>query len=82
MTREEVFSKVKETLIENLDLEDVEISEDSNLSDDLDATSLELVDLAMDLEKALDTRIELEELTGIETVGNVVDLITKKSMVS
>jgi acyl carrier protein len=36
----------------------------------------------MDLEKALDTRIELEELTGIETVGNVVDLITKKSMVS
>ncbi|MDN5359380.1 MAG: acyl carrier protein [Thermotogaceae bacterium] len=82
MTREEVFSKVKETLIENLDLEDVEISEDSNLSDDLDATSLELVDLAMDLEKALNTRIELEELTGIETVGNVVDLITKKSMVS
>ncbi len=82
MTREEVFSKVKETLIENLDLEDVEISENSNLADDLDATSLELVDLAMDLEKALDTRIELEELTGIETVGDVVDLITKKSTVS
>lgn len=82
MTREEVFSKVKETLIENLDLEDVEISEESNLSEDLDATSLELVDLAMDLEKALDTRIELEELTGIETVGDVVDLITKKANVS
>ena len=82
MTREEVFDKVKETLIENLDLEDVEISEESNLSDDLDATSLELVDLAMDLEKALDTRIELEELTGIETVGDVVDLITKKANVS
>jgi len=82
MTREEVFGKVKETLIENLDLEDVEISEESNLSDDLDATSLELVDLAMDLEKALDTRIELEELTGIETVGDVVDLIAKKANVS
>ncbi|MEA1884969.1 MAG: acyl carrier protein [Thermotogota bacterium] len=82
MNREEVFSKVKETLIENLDLEDVEISENSNLADDLDATSLELVDLAMDLEKALDTRIELEELNGIETVGDVVDLITKNSKVS
>ena len=82
MTREDVFEKVKETLIENLELEDVEISENSNLSEDLDATSLELVDLAMDLEKALDTRIELEELTGIETVGDVVDLITKKSKVS
>jgi len=79
MTREDIFNKVKETLIENLDLEDVEISEDSNLADDLDATSLELVDLVMDLEKALDTRIELEELTGIETVGDVVDLISKKA---
>ena len=79
MTREAILNKVKETLIENLDLEDVEISEASNLSEDLDATSLELVDLAMDLEKALDTRIELEELTGIETVGDVVDLISKKS---
>jgi len=79
MTREAILNKVKETLIENLDLEDVEISEASNLSEDLDATSLELVDLAMDLEKALDKRIELEELTGIETVGDVVDLISKKS---
>ncbi len=79
MTREDILKKVKETLIENLDLEDVEISETSNLSEDLDATSLELVDLAMDLEKALDTRIELEELTGIETVGDVVDLISKKA---
>lgn len=79
MTREDILNKVKETLIENLDLEDVEISETSNLSEDLDATSLELVDLAMDLEKALDTRIELEELTGIETVGDVVDLISKKA---
>ncbi len=78
MTREDILNKVKETLAENLDLEDVEISEESNLSEDLDATSLELVDLAMDLEKALDTRIELEELTGIETVKDVVDLISKK----
>ena len=79
MTREDILNKVKETLVENLDLEDVEISEDSNLADDLDATSLELVDLAMDLEKALDTRIELEELTDIETVGDVVNLISKKA---
>lgn len=80
MTREEILKKVKETLIENLDLdaEDVEITEQSNLADDLDATSLELVDLAMDLEKVLDTRIELEELTDIETVADVVDLIAKK----
>ena len=80
MTREDIFEKVKETLIENLDLEDVEITEKSNLSDDLDATSLELVDLAMDLEKVLNTRIELEELTDIETVGDVVELISKKHL--
>ncbi|HPF16073.1 MAG TPA: acyl carrier protein [Thermotogota bacterium] len=78
MTKEEIFDKVKETLIENLDLENPQITLNSNLQEDLDATSLELVDLAMDLEKALDTRIELEELTDIVTVGDVVELILNK----
>ncbi|HOO32241.1 MAG TPA: acyl carrier protein [Thermotogota bacterium] len=78
MTREEIFKKVQETLVENLDLEESDITEDAVLSDDLDATSLELVDLVMDLEKQLKTRIELEELTELETVGDVVDLIEKK----
>ena len=78
MTKEEIFDKVKETLIENLDLENPQISLESNLQEDLDATSLELVDLAMDLEKALNTRIELEELTDIATVGDVVELILNK----
>ncbi len=79
MTRDEIFKKVQETLVENLDLEEDEVTEEAVLSDDLDATSLELVDLVMDLEKQLKTRIELEELTDIETVGDVVDLIEKKS---
>lgn len=78
MTKEEIFDKVKETLIENLDLENPQITLESNLQEDLDATSLELVDLAMDLEKALNTRIELEELTDIATVGDVVELIFNK----
>jgi acyl carrier protein len=78
MTREEVFKKVQETLIENLDLEESEVTEEAVLSDDLDATSLELVDLVMDLEKQLKTRIELEELTDVETVADIVDLIEKK----
>jgi acyl carrier protein len=79
MTRDEIFKKVQETLVENLDLEEDEVTEEAVLSDDLDATSLELVDLVMDLEKQLKTRIELEELTDIETVGDVVDLIEKKA---
>jgi len=79
MTREEIFEKVKKTLIENFDLEEDEVTEEANLKEDLDATSLELVDLAMELEKGSDIKIELEEFSDVETVKDVVDLIEKKS---
>ncbi len=79
MTREEIFEKVKKTLIENFDLEEDEVTEEADLKEDLDATSLELVDLAMELEKGSDIKIELEEFSDVETVKDVVDLIEAKS---
>jgi len=79
MTREEIFEKVKKTLIENFDLEEDEVTEEAGLKEDLDATSLELVDLAMELEKGSDIKIELEEFSDVETVKDVVDLIEAKS---
>jgi len=79
MTREEMFEKVKKTLMENCDWEEDEVTEEAGLKEDLDATSLELVDLAMELEKGSDIKIELEEFSDVETVKDVVDLIEAKS---
>ncbi|HNR62840.1 MAG TPA: acyl carrier protein [Thermotogota bacterium] len=78
MNREEVFSKVKKALVEKLDVEEDQISLDADLRDDLGGSSLELVDLVMDLEKEAKIKIELEELRSIQKVKDVVELIEKK----
>ena len=51
---------------------------DASFSDDLDADSLDLVELVMALEEEFDVTVEEEELEGIETVGAAFDLIKSK----
>jgi acyl carrier protein len=78
MNKEEIYAKVKKALIDKLDVEEDQISLDADLRDDLGGSSLELVDMVMDLEKEAKIKIELEELRGIHKVKDVVELIEKK----
>ncbi len=52
-SREEVFERVKEVLSEQLGIEDAEITEEAHFQEDLDADSLDLVELIMELEDAV-----------------------------
>ena len=63
---------VKDVLVENLDLDADEITEDSTL-ESLGIDSLDMVELICDLEEKLD--IEFGEPEGIETIGQLVDYI-------
>jgi len=78
MNRTEVFSRVKKALVEKLDVDEDQISLDADLRDDLGGSSLELVDLVMDLGREAKIKIELEELRSIQKVKDVVELIQKK----
>src|SRR3989442_2444554 len=49
-SREEVFERVKEVLTEQLGVEESEINEEASFQEDLDADSLDLVELIMELE--------------------------------
>jgi acyl carrier protein len=51
---------------------------DSNLIDDLDIDSLELVDLTMEFENEFDIEIEDDQVEKIKTVGDIVNLIKEK----
>jgi acyl carrier protein len=51
---------------------------DSNLIDDLDIDSLELVDLTMEFENEFDVEIEDDQVEKIKTVGDIVNLIKEK----
>jgi acyl carrier protein len=78
MELKEIESKVKNVLVESLDVEEEKITMDSNLIDDLDIDSLELVDLTMEFENEFDIEIEDDQVEKIKTVGDIVNLIKEK----
>src|ERR671926_352045 len=61
-SREEVFERVKEVLTEQLGIDESEITEEASFQEDLDADSLDLVELIMELEDQFGIKISHERL--------------------
>jgi len=78
MDREQVMVTMREVAPEVLGVEPDVVVEEANFKDDLDADSLDLVELVMGLEERLDVVIPEDELAGIKTVGQAVDLVVAK----
>ena len=73
-----VFDKVKELISEQLDVKADDITEASNIQDDLGADSLDVVDLEMALEDEFDVEIPEDQVENIKTVGDIVKFIEDK----
>lgn len=78
MTREDVFELVRGRLAELVECEPGDIKLETRLEEDLEADSLDLVELAMALEEELSLEIPDEELEGIRTVGDAVEFIAER----
>ena len=77
--RAEVLGKVQEILVERLDVDPADITESAHMRDDLQADSLDLVELIMDLEENFGVKISDEEAQSIGTVGEAVDFIVARA---
>ena len=70
-----VFEKVKEIVVEQLGVEEDEVTLEASFIDDLGADSLDIVELIMALEEEFDLEIPDKEAEKISTVGDAVEYI-------
>jgi acyl carrier protein len=72
------FETFKKCAVEVLQVEPDQVTMEAKFGDDLDADSLDLVELVMALEEAFDIEVPEEDLEGIETVGQAFELVQSK----
>jgi acyl carrier protein len=78
MERQEVEQKVREVLADQLARDVDEVTMEARFEEDLDADSLDLVEAVLALEEELGVDIPEEEMEGVKTVGQAVELVLSK----
>lgn len=71
----DVFDKVKDIIVDKLEVEESQVTMGASFKDDLEADSLDVVELVMELEDEFDMEIADEEAEKINTVGDAVNYI-------
>ncbi|MCR5059549.1 MAG: acyl carrier protein [Saccharofermentans sp.] len=75
MTREELFGKIKDMIVDQLGVDESTITEDSSFIDDLNADSLDMVELVMAMEQEFDIEIPDDVAEKVTTVKDAIDYI-------
>ncbi|HZU73990.1 MAG TPA: acyl carrier protein [Acidimicrobiales bacterium] len=78
MDRDAAFEKFRASAVEVLQVQADQVVPEARFGDDLDADSLDLVELVMALEEQFDITVDESELEGVETVGQAFDLVMSK----
>ena len=77
LSRDEVYERVKSALGEQLGVDETEITNEASFQEDLDADSLDLVVLIMELEDQFGIKIPDEDAQKLTTVGQAVDYVVE-----
>ncbi|WAW14327.1 acyl carrier protein [Peptostreptococcus equinus] len=71
-----MFEKIKEIIVEQLSLDDDSmIDMDTDIQEDLDADSLDAVEIIMAIEEEFDLKVDDEEIDDIRTIGDIINYI-------
>jgi acyl carrier protein len=79
MTRDQIFAEIKEFLLDALPLTEERVTMEARFQEDLEADSLDLVELIMTLEEKYGIKITDEEAAEIKTVGDAVDFVAART---
>ena len=79
MTQEEIFVKVREIIVEQLGADESDVTMEANFRDNLEADSLDLVEMIMAFEEEFGGEISDEEAQKITTVGEAVNYLSESA---
>lgn len=75
---QQLFDRFTKCAVEVLSVDASKIVHTAHFSDDLDADSLDLVELVMALEEEFGIEVPESDLEGVDTIGKAFDLVTSK----
>ncbi len=75
MTRDEIYQQLQTILADNFEIEKERITLDANLYQDLDLDSIDAVDLVIQVQDLLGTKIGPDEFKTARTVNDVIDVV-------
>lgn len=78
MERKEIEEKVKQFLIDDLEIDEAVITPEARLREDLGIDSLDLVDIVVIVDKYFGFKIKTEEMVGVSTLSQFCDYIESK----
>lgn len=76
MTEAEIFDKVKEIVVDQLDVDEADVTLAADIREDLDADSLDVFEIMNELEDDLDIKLEADE--NVKTIQDVVNYVKKE----
>ena len=75
MTKEEVFEKLRDVLVNEFDIEESEITPEANIVTDLDLDSIDAVELIVKMKPFLNAKIEPDVFKSVKTVDDVTEIL-------
>ena len=75
MSKEEIFTKIRDILADNFEVDKEKITDETNFTSDLDADSIDLVEFILQLEDEFGAEISDEDAEKIKTVGDAVNYV-------
>lgn len=75
----DTFERIRELLAEQLDIDEDQITMDSDILEDFEADSLDVVDMVMTLEDEFGVEVPDEQIENFHTVGDVVRYVEENS---
>ncbi len=75
MTRDEIFERIRSTLVTSFEIPEERITMDAQLMEDLELDSIDAIDMAVQIQEMTNVRVEEDALKKLRTVGDTVELV-------